>query len=241
MRSATRMKNPQAKALQASNKAEQRLACHALSKHIQLIELKEWLLMGGFAVGGALLRVPMQAIPSAEPITFFAILTGVLLGPWRGIAVGVSSLYLSNFMVMGGQGPWTLFQAIGFGAAGLFGGMLRKRPGVLSSMLVAVVATVVFEIVMNLSSVFLFPHGLLGIFLTAIPFSMVHILSNTAFAALIPSAVKLTRKTGNLDEKEIAKVALARLESKTGKITVVTGPMRGALSKVRSWMERKGH
>ena len=69
----------------------------------------------------------MQAVPSAEPLTFFAILAGWLFGRNKGFLAGASSLYISNFFMFGGQGPWSIFQAVGFGIAGWLGGTLRKK------------------------------------------------------------------------------------------------------------------
>ena len=125
----------------------QSVAVKAVQKQLQLINLKEILILMGFVVGGALLRVPMQAVPSAEPLTFFAILTGWLLGRKRGFLAGASSLYISNFFMFGGQGPWTPFQAVGFGIAGWLGGMLRKKASYLEVIMISVIATLIFEVI----------------------------------------------------------------------------------------------
>ena len=50
--------------------SKQRLALHALQNQLNILRLKELLMVLGFIFGAALLRVPMQALPSAEPITF---------------------------------------------------------------------------------------------------------------------------------------------------------------------------
>ena len=84
--------------------AIQKMALHALQKQMQILELKEWLFIIGFIGMASLLRVPMQIIPNAEPLTFFALLSGWLFGWKKGIIAGASSLYLSNFLVFGGQG-----------------------------------------------------------------------------------------------------------------------------------------
>ena len=62
----------------------QRIALHAVQKQLQVIKLKEWLIVIGFIGGASLLRIPMQALPSVEPITFYAILAGWLFGKKKG-------------------------------------------------------------------------------------------------------------------------------------------------------------
>ena len=62
-------------------KSKDKLALHLLLKQLEIFKLKEYILLAGFMLGGALLRIPMQAVPSAEPITFFAMLAGWLFGP----------------------------------------------------------------------------------------------------------------------------------------------------------------
>src|SRR3989344_1371577 len=98
--------------------SSQKVALHAVQKQMQLLKLREWLVVMGFVFGGALLRIPMQVVPSAEPITFFAILSGWLFGKKKGFITGALAGYLSNFLMFGGQGPWTIFQMLGWGIAG---------------------------------------------------------------------------------------------------------------------------
>ena len=93
---------------------------------MQVIKLKEVLALLGFSIGAAALRAAMQEFPSVEPITFFSILAGWQFGRKKGFMVGATSLYISNFLVLGGQGPWTPFQMAGFGIAGYLGGFLNN-------------------------------------------------------------------------------------------------------------------
>ncbi|MBU1004257.1 MAG: hypothetical protein KJ561_00355, partial [Nanoarchaeota archaeon] len=83
--------------------SSQKVALHAVQKQMQLLKLREWLVVIGFVFGGALLRIPMQAVPSAEPITFFAILSGWLFGKKKGFITGAAAGYMSNFLMFGGQ------------------------------------------------------------------------------------------------------------------------------------------
>lgn len=203
--------------------AAQKVAVHALQKQLQNIKLKEWLMLSSFAVGAALLRVPMQAVPSAEPLSFFAILSGWLFGKKKGFIAGAAALYISNFFVIGGHGPWTLFQALGFGVIGWLGGFLRgtKAPksfiGYASAafpvLIIALLGTIIFEIIMNISSSFFFGFNIFLSFFSAIPFMITHIVSNLTFALFIPLAYSLSNKIGGFNEKEVALKLIRRLRS----------------------------
>ena len=189
---------------------KEKLAQKLVQKQLQVIKLKEWLITIGLAGGAAALRVPMQAIPSAEPITFFALLTGWLFGKKKGFLVGIGALLASNFLVFGGQGVWTIFQALGFGIAGILGGLIGKKASMWRVITIATIATISFEIIINIGSLFMFPFGFFTLFLTAIPFNLVHIASNASFAVLLPKMKKLIEKKGEFNQKEVCKELLDR-------------------------------
>lgn len=197
----------------SGQEVKQKLALALMQKQLQLLKLKEYLILIGFISGAALLRVPMQVLPSVEPLTFFALLAGWLFGKKKGAVTGASSLYLSNFFVFGGHGPWTIFQAIGFGAAGFFGGFLRKKATVFEAITIAVIATLVFEIVVNIGSVVIFPLSIFSLFLTALPFTLVHLISNIIFASFLPWAKKFVYKKGGFDERQIISNFVNRISS----------------------------
>ena len=200
--------------VEQKSKTSQKLALHALQKQLQLIELKEWLMVLSFIFGAALLRVPMQAVPSAEPLTFFAILAGWLFGKKKGFLTGASSLYVSNFLVFGGQGPWTLFQAISFGIAGFLGGFLRKKSTIIEVLVIVLLATVAFEIIMNVFSSFFFAGNIFLAFFTAIPFITVHIVSNSIFAVFLPKMKNYIYEKGKFNEKDVCAALINRLNAR---------------------------
>ncbi len=193
-------------------KTKERVALHALQKQLTVLNLREILILISFMLGAGLLRVPMQVIPSAEPITFFAILAGWLFGKRKGFAVGVGALITSNFFVFGGQGPWTLFQALGFGIAGYLGGFLREKSGYVSALIVAITATLAFEIIMNISSMLVFPAGIFMLFLTALPFAAIHLVSNILFALGLPRAKRFIHEKGQFNEKDICNELISKLK-----------------------------
>ncbi len=171
--------------------------------------------MSMFVMLGAGLRAAMQFIPSVEPVTFFAVLAGWLFGSIRGFMVGATTLYVSNFLVFGGQGPWTPFQAISFGIAGLLGGLISKRMRYIEAIGCMLAATIVFELIMNLFSGIFFGGNILLAFFTAGYFIVVHVISNISFALLMPVVGRKMRDFGGFHEKGfISRVAgtLARLD-----------------------------
>lgn len=214
-------KSDQKKKLSSS----QKVALHAVQKQVQLLKLKEWLVVMGFVVGGAALRVPMQTVPSAEPITFFAILAGWMFGKKKGFVTGAAAGYLSNFLMFGGQGPWSIFQMLAWGVAGMLGGFIKDiKPSknyfvywvkaILPVMLIVVVSTLVFDIVMNVSWAFFMPFSVFALILSGLPFLFIHLVSNIGFAFLLPFARKFVYEKGHFNEMELCNAVISRVNSK---------------------------
>jgi len=85
---------------------------------------KEIALVAMLSTISAVLRVPFAAIPNVQPCTYIIICSGYVFGPIAGFAVGAMTALVSNFFL--GHGPWTLYQMIAWGLAGLSAGYLRK-------------------------------------------------------------------------------------------------------------------
>lgn len=85
---------------------------------------KEIALVAMLGTVSAVLRVPFAAIPNVQPCTYIIICAGYVFGPVAGFAVGAITPLVSNFFL--GQGPWTLYQMIAWGFAGLSAGFLGK-------------------------------------------------------------------------------------------------------------------
>lgn len=73
---------------------------------------------------GGVLRVPFAVIPGLQPTTFITAVAGYTLGPVNGFMVGGMAAFISNFFL--GQGPWTLWQMLGWGLCGVFFGALKR-------------------------------------------------------------------------------------------------------------------
>ena len=182
---------------------KQQIALKTVQKQLQILRLREVLVLVSITVGAALLRIPMQAIPSAEPLTFFAILSGWLFGRYKGLTVGATSLYISNFFMFGGQGPWSIFQAIGFGAAGYLGGFLRKKATIVEVLSITTIATLFFEVIMNAFTPLMIGGNLFIAFALALPFMTIHLVSNTLFGLALPYAKKFVEEKGEFNEKDV--------------------------------------
>ena len=85
---------------------------------------KEIALIAMLGTMSAVLRVPFAAIPSVQPCTYLIICSGYVFGPIAGFTVGAVTALVSNFFL--GQGPWTPFQMIAWGFAGLSVGLLNR-------------------------------------------------------------------------------------------------------------------
>lgn len=139
----------------------------------------------GAGIGG---RVMLQHIPSVEPLIAVAVAIGFYNGARHGIAAGATGYYLSNFLVFGGQGPWSLFQLIGGAGAGLIGALagrhMNNRMAYLGALLGGVLA---FELAVNMWT--LVPSSLIGggvtTVLAAAPFILAHGISTIGFGAIL--------------------------------------------------------
>lgn len=133
-------------------------------------------------------RAALQHVPSVEPLTAVAAATGFYFGMRKGVLAGASGFYLSNFLVYGGQGPWTVFQVLGAAAAGVSGGIIGKasegRYAFLSSALIGVIT---YELFVNLGSLtFASFTGIGAAYLaSATPFVLIHIASTIGFGLIL--------------------------------------------------------
>ena len=132
-------------------------------------------------------RAGLQHVPSVEPLIAVAVASGFYFGAKEGILAGTTGYYLSNFLVFGGQGPWTIFQVVGAGLSGLtgalFGKFLDGRTAFFSSILIGVAS---FELMVNLGSLtFAFSTGGLAYLISAVPFILTHFASTVGFGLIL--------------------------------------------------------
>lgn len=139
-------------------------------------------------------RVLFAAVPGAQPVTAIAIIAGVALGPRAGIAVGAGSALVSNAFL--GQGPWTPWQMLLWGLAGLAGGLLapalrRSRTALVA---VGVAISLVFGALMDVWQLAAFGPALTltafaAVHVRAIPFDLAHAIATAAILGLAGPAL----------------------------------------------------
>jgi energy-coupling factor transport system substrate-specific component len=90
---------------------------------------KELALIATLGATAAAGRVLFAAIPGVQPVTVMAVVAGVALGARAGFGVGATAAFVSNFFL--GQGVWTPWQMLAWGACGVAGALaaplLRSR------------------------------------------------------------------------------------------------------------------
>jgi energy-coupling factor transport system substrate-specific component len=81
-------------------------------------------LVGTLAAFAALGRIAFAAVPNVKPTTDIVLIAGYALGGAPGYVVGAVAALTSNFFF--GQGPWTPWQMLGWGATGIGGALLAR-------------------------------------------------------------------------------------------------------------------
>ncbi len=180
---------------------------------------RKLLLMSALTTLGIFGRAAFQFIPSVEPLTPLTILTGFLLGPISGFISGVTGFYLSNFLVWGFQGPWTIFQCLGAGLAGFIGGLIGKlgKKSRTKFLISTFIGIIVYEIIVTVSMGMMFSLPfLLFYIITSIPFSLIHLSSSLGFSlSFYEFKEQIKKLRGGWIEKEI--LGFRTADSDTGK------------------------
>lgn len=90
---------------------------------------KELALVATLGAVAAVSHVLLHPVPGVQPVTLITVATGAALGARAGVGVGAVAPFISNFAL--GQGPWTLWQMLAWGACGAVGAalapLLRRR------------------------------------------------------------------------------------------------------------------
>ena len=149
-------------------------------------------------------------LPAFKPMTAVIIVSGVALAAGAGFMCGSLAAFVSNFMF--GQGPWTPWQMLAYGLAGLVAGLLAQkgiiprhdmsnRAKFLFSLGSAIFVLVVLGPILDTCAVFTMPasemvHYTAGaIYLSGLPVNAVHALATfvTLFVITNPMLDKLER------------------------------------------------
>jgi hypothetical protein len=147
-----------------------------LQKYAYLCEIAVFF---SLAVGA---RALFQGVPSVDPLLPIIMFVGARHGARHGAWFGATAYAVSNSLVWGGQGWWTIPMALGAATVGFLGGAIKNNYAAITF------GTIAYETVMNLSWAAFF--GLPSI-VFAIPFGVVHLVSNLGFVAAGKKVLKL--------------------------------------------------
>jgi energy-coupling factor transport system substrate-specific component len=152
--------------------------------------------LAALALAGRVLFTP---IPNVQATTDIVLLSGYALGPAPGFVIGAVGGLVSNFFL--GQGPWTPWQMLGWGMAGVAGGVLAallgRRLGRWPLALVCAAAGIVFGAWMDLFTVVTFAAeqtsgSYLAVAGISLPFNVAHAVGNAALClAFGPAFVRM--------------------------------------------------
>jgi len=79
--------------------------------------------------------------------------------------------------------------------------------------LIAAIATLSFEIIMNVSWVMFFPYSIFALFLSGLPFLLIHVVSNIGFSLLLPFARKVVYVKGKFNEMDVCRSIIDKFDS----------------------------
>lgn len=88
-------------------------------------QLRELVVIAVLIVLGVIGRQAFFMLPQMKPVLAISIIAGASLGPGAGFLVGAMIAFVSNFFF--GQGPWTPWQMMALGLAGMFAGLIFQK------------------------------------------------------------------------------------------------------------------
>jgi energy-coupling factor transport system substrate-specific component len=145
-------------------------------------------LVATLAALAALGRIAFAPLPNVKPTTDIVLISGYVLGGAPGFVVGAVAALASNLFF--GQGPWTPWQMVGWGGAGLAGaGLARvagRELGRVPLAAACAVASLGFGVVMNLHLWVSYSGDhtaakLAATFATSLPFDIAHVVGSALF------------------------------------------------------------
>jgi energy-coupling factor transport system substrate-specific component len=161
--------------------------------------------LGGAAAAG---RVLFAAIPGVQPVTVMVVCAGAALGAREGVAVGGVAALVSNIFL--GQGVWTPWQMLAWGACGAAGALaaraLRSRIVLAAFCFVLGLAFSSFMDVWNWLT-FYDEHTwatFAAVHARGLPFDLAHAIGNLVIALVAgPDLLRLLERYGRRLKAEI--------------------------------------
>jgi energy-coupling factor transport system substrate-specific component len=169
---------------------------------------KELVLVATLAGVAAAGRVLFAVVPGVQPVTVIAVCAGAALGMRSGVAVGGIAALVSNLFL--GQGVWTPWQMLAWGACGAVGALLapllRRRVALAA---VTFVLGLAFSSFMDLWNwlTFFDQHTwatLLATNARGLPFDLAHAIGNAVISLVAgPELLALLDRYGRRAKAEI--------------------------------------
>lgn len=88
-------------------------------------QIRELVVISVLIAIGVIGRQAFFMLPQMKPVLAISIIAGASLGPGAGFLVGAMIAFVSNFFF--GQGPWTPWQMMALGLAGMFAGLIFQK------------------------------------------------------------------------------------------------------------------
>ena len=175
----------------------------------------QWTMLALLFVFGVSGRILLDPLPNVQPVTVLVLLAGVYYGAPRAFALAATIALASNILYLG-HGPWTIFQAVGWGLVGVLGASLADRlivDGQLRMTPLVIVAAgsgfafnwfVSLSILLGPGSSMLVPYLLNGL-----SFDLYHAAGNIAFVAWMsaPLGEMMLRHRKDPSRKSVRDVA----------------------------------
>lgn len=161
--------------------------------------------LAGVAAAGRVLFAP---IPGVQPVTVIAVAAGAALGVRAGIGVGAIAAFASNIFL--GQGIWTPWQMLAWGACGAAGGLLapaltRRVPFAVACFVLGLAFSALMDLWEWLS---FYPHtweALTVQMARGFPFQLAHALGNVVIALAVgPELRRLLERYGRRLRAEVS-------------------------------------
>jgi energy-coupling factor transport system substrate-specific component len=168
---------------------------------------RELTLIATLAAVAAAGRVLLAGVPGVQPVTVTVVAAGAALGPRAGFATGALAAFVSNFFL--GQGPWTPWQMLGWGACGVAGGLLApvlrgRVPFATACFVLGLAFSTLMDIWLWLS---FWPHtweALTVVLGRGIGFSLAHAIGNVVIALAIgPELRRMLERYGRQLKTEV--------------------------------------
>jgi energy-coupling factor transport system substrate-specific component len=171
-------------------------------------------LVATLAALAALGRDAFAAVPDVKPITAIVFVCGMALGAGPGFSIGALAALISNMLL--GQGPWTPWQMLAWGLAGVCGALFARLGSVTHRRLLlacgAAGAAALFNLVMDFYTfTSTGSHTLSAFWLvlaSASVFDLTHVLATFAFAAAFGPALLRILERATLRSRVVWRPAL---------------------------------